>query len=289
MVDKITDMSLPKDRTAILNGSEKTILVVEDDRTHRSLMEKILTDCNFTVVPAENGMVAMSKLDSGQDFDLILMDCDMPQMNGLETTSAIRALEQREGRHHTPIVAFTASRQEGYEEKCLAAGMDAYMTKDVWMPRWQSTLINNLNDLIMGGFDQDMFTRAYSSEDNLEISDDYDLDNFDKSLLDQTAGLLKDELVVAVDEFVEDATAYVRGIRAGQDSGDMEEVARNSHPLKSNSRSFGLVAVSHISEVINKAALENDAITVSTLVPKLEDAFQRAENILQNALKQYGF
>lgn len=286
-MDKVQNIRRKSQGSAPFNRSEKTILVVEDDRTHRNLMEKILESCEFQVVPAEDGVVALSKIDAGQYFDLIIMDWDMPGLDGLETTRAIRAREANEGGVHTPVIAFTSNRQPGDREQCLAAGMDAYLPKDVWMPKWRDTLIDNLQGLIAGNFDlADFDKNSLSGPSATEV---FDLNAFDEQALEQSAALFKDELAIAVDEYLEDAAAYIRDICAGLENDDAEMAARGSHPLKSNSKGFGLKAVSEIAESINKQARAGDLETVRSLLPKLQEAFHRAEKKLRETIRRAGY
>lgn len=268
--------------------SEKTVLVVEDDRTHRNLMEKILKECGFQTVPAENGVIALSKLDTGQHFDLIIMDWDMPELDGLETVKEIRVREVNEGKSHTPVIAFTASRQPGDREKCLAAGMDAYLLKDIWMPKWRSTLMDNLQGLIAGNFD--VYDFGVEPETQIQKSDKtFDLDAFDAQALEQSMALLKGEFEIAVDEYLEDAAAYIRDIREGLTSGDADKAARGSHPLKSNSKGFGLMAVSQIAEAINHEAKSGNLELLESLLPQLQEAFHRAEKKLRDMIRRTGY
>ena len=81
------------------------------------------------MVVAGNGREALRLLDE-QPFDLVLMDVQMPEMDGFEATAAIRAKEQRNG-EHMPIIAMTAYAMTGDRERCTAAGMDAYITKPI--------------------------------------------------------------------------------------------------------------------------------------------------------------
>ncbi len=263
--------------------NKKVILVVEDDRTHRTLMDTILKACAFYTVQAENGIVALSKIEAGEHFDLILMDWDMPELDGLETVKAIRAQEIQSGKPHTPVIAFTSNRQPGDREKCLAAGMDAYLPKDVWMPRWRDTLIDNLQGLICGEFELSDFDEAVPPPPKPKERNQ--LDHFDLQALEQCVSLLKNEFPIAVDEYLEDAAAYIRDIKDGLKNGNAEKAARGSHPLKSNSKGFGLMAVSQLAEAINTITRAGSLDGVEALLSQLEDAFSLAEKKLRETIK----
>lgn len=269
-------------KTSQTDEEKKRILVVEDDRTHRALMNKILEQCEFQTETAENGIIALSKIDKGDDFDLILMDWDMPELDGLETTKQIRAREIKNTAPRTPIIAFTSNRQPEDREQCLAAGMDAYLPKDVWMPNWNATLINNLQGLIAGNFELSDFEDATPAK---KQSEDFETDLFDIQTLEQTAALLKNDLAIAVEEYLEDAAAYIRDIQEGLEEQDADKAARGSHPLKSNSKGFGLISMSHIAEAINTHARAGNISAINTLLPQLQKAFDRAEKKLRETMK----
>jgi two-component system, sensor histidine kinase and response regulator len=105
------------------------ILVVEDDATNRVLATNILKRNGYSIAIAKDGAEAVA-MCSGESFDLILMDVQMPNMNGLEATAAIRKLEQASDRH-TPILALTAHAMDGDRERCIDAGMDDYLSKPI--------------------------------------------------------------------------------------------------------------------------------------------------------------
>ncbi len=105
------------------------ILLVEDNRINRKIATRMLEGQGHRVVTAENGRLAIERFREG-GFDAILMDVQMPEMDGLEATRAIRGLEAGAG-HHIPIVAMTAHAMKGDREMCLQAGMDGYVTKPI--------------------------------------------------------------------------------------------------------------------------------------------------------------
>ena len=105
------------------------ILVVEDDSVIRNILSMMLKRADFEVDVAEDGLIGVEMWEKGE-YDLVLMDVQMPRMNGFEATSTIREKERTRG-GHIPIVAITAYALEKDKEECLAAGMDAYMSKPI--------------------------------------------------------------------------------------------------------------------------------------------------------------
>ncbi len=112
---------------------KQNILVVEDNEVNLIVATEILTRAGYSSGTARNGREAVEAFKSG-DYDLILMDCQMPYMDGFEATRTIRDLESMDGnapgeRRHIPIIALTANAVRGDRERCIEAGMDDYVTK----------------------------------------------------------------------------------------------------------------------------------------------------------------
>ena len=108
-------------------GDTLKILLAEDNSVNQLLAKRLLEKQGHTVIPVSNGREAVGAL-AAQKFDLVLMDIMMPEMDGLQATARIREGERTTGAH-IPIVAVTANAMAGDREKCLAAGMDAYVAK----------------------------------------------------------------------------------------------------------------------------------------------------------------
>ncbi len=104
------------------------ILIAEDNLVNRMYIERLLARAGHDVTAAVDGQLVLAAYDAGE-YDLVLMDCQMPELDGYDTTRAIRRREERAGRQRTPIVAMTAAATEEIRRKCLAAGMDDYLTK----------------------------------------------------------------------------------------------------------------------------------------------------------------
>jgi CheY-like chemotaxis protein len=134
--------SLPDQPDNRLSGdkSDVLILIAEDNPTNQSLALKQIRSLGYRARLVGNGMEAVDEIIShpGQ-YALILMDCQMPIMDGYEATRLIRTEEVKNGRH-IPIVALTASAMMGVREKCIAAGMDEYLSKPVSMEALQTAI-----------------------------------------------------------------------------------------------------------------------------------------------------
>jgi CheY-like chemotaxis protein len=105
------------------------ILLAEDNVVNQVLVCRLLEKCGHSVVVANNGRKALEELEK-EKFDLVLMDVSMPEMDGFEAVAAIRAKEGM-ARARVPIIAMTAHAMKGDRERCLAAGMDAYISKPI--------------------------------------------------------------------------------------------------------------------------------------------------------------
>jgi CheY-like chemotaxis protein len=114
------------------------ILLAEDNRVNQRLAVAFLERDGHTVVVVGNGVEAVAAA-SGQMFDAILMDVQMPEMSGFDATAAIRAHEEETG-SHIPIIAMTAHAMEGDRERCLAAGMDEYIAKPIALESFRRVL-----------------------------------------------------------------------------------------------------------------------------------------------------
>ena len=111
------------------DGSGIHVLLCEDNPVNQRVAQAILQKAGHRIEIAANGREALRLLEQ-QAFDLVLMDVQMPEMDGLEATAAIRQREVRTGAH-IPIVAMTAHAMQGDQQRCLEAGMDAYISKPI--------------------------------------------------------------------------------------------------------------------------------------------------------------
>jgi len=131
----ITRYSIANTQSA---GVSLRVLVAEDNAVNQKLVARLLEKRGHFVKIVENGREALESLEQ-ESYDLILMDVQMPEMDGFEATGELRRLEKQSGRH-TPVIALTAHAMKGDRERCLAAGMDGYLSKPIRAPELDELL-----------------------------------------------------------------------------------------------------------------------------------------------------
>jgi PAS domain S-box-containing protein len=193
------------------------ILVIEDNEVNRMVILMELEELGITARAAANGIEALKAL-SEQRFDLILMDCHMPQLDGWQTTKAIRELEQ--GNVHTPIIALTAQALAGDQERCLVAGMDDYLAKpidfkalELLLERWLPNKLPLIPDR----------ARLAALSSDTQVSSSLDL----VARLQNKYGCQRSQNLIRI--FLETGETLLRGIGQAICTGDEHSFRRMAH------------------------------------------------------------
>jgi signal transduction histidine kinase/DNA-binding response OmpR family regulator len=233
------------------------VLLAEDNAVNQKLVMRLLEGQGHRVVLAPNGREALAALD-GEPFDVVLMDVQMPEMDGYEATAVLREREKAAGRH-TPILALTAHALKGDRERCLEAGMDGYLSK----PIRAEELFQALHDLApparAEGERPEVFDRtaALSSVGDSE------------SLLREIAGL-----------FLEHSPGLLREVRAAIDQGDARRLKRAVHSLRGAAGHFAAAAVADAARRLEAMGEANDLGGAAEVYQALE----REVRLLEQAL-----
>jgi len=210
------------------------VLLAEDNAVNQRLAASLLERRGHKVTIAANGREALAAL-AAQTFDTVLMDVQMPEMGGFEATAAIRALETERQAARLPIIAMTAHAMKGDRERCLAAGMDEYLTKPL-DPRQLCAVVER-----MAG--------AAPSERN-----GADLLAVPMEVLARVGG--DRELLAEISRlFVDDAPRHLTKIREALDARDREGLRRAAHGLKGAAANFdadGVVIAARALEEIGR-------------------------------------
>jgi PAS domain S-box-containing protein len=244
------------------------ILLVEDNAVNQLVALRLLEKYGHTVNVAANGRKALEGLEK-ESYDIILMDVQMPEMNGWEATQAIREKEKSTG-GHIPIVAMTAHAMKGDEERCLAAGMDAYLTKPI---RTQEllALLDGIGDHKAGPpVPLDMPSKK-STTDSIDVEATLER-------LDGDRGFSR-ELTQA---FKDDCPRIIERMRRAIVVHDAKSLESCAHALKGSSANLGASAVSHAAGEIERLActgsVESASAEFSILQGELERLFSELES-----------
>jgi CheY-like chemotaxis protein len=207
------------------------VLQAEDNPVNSRLVTALLDKVRCSVVNVVNGREAVHAVRSGT-FDLVLMDLQMPEMDGLEAMAAIRAAERGTDRH-VPIIALTARALKGDREACLEAGADGYLSK----PVREAELLGLMGQLLQDGKKEDAAARV----------DAIDFD--DQGILERVGGD-RQLLAEVVDMFTKESPRALRDIREAADSGDATRLERAAHKLRGSLLSLGADAAAQAAHLL---------------------------------------
>lgn len=248
----------------------ETILLVEDNEVNLKVAQKLIDYIGFPFDVAENGMVALNKAKKTR-YRLILMDCQMPVMDGYFCTKRIRKYEENNDLNHTPIIAMTANAMLGDKEKCLDAGMDDYMSKPLNRYILEKTLKK------WDPYAAQKKTVKPTKQDNQQKSSDDDEEINSKWLnvraLAEIKAFMGDETNSLLDLFQQESPNMLNQLNTFRQTNDFTEARQIAHTLKSTGANIGATGFSHYCKKVEAAAIEEQNKIV-------------VENI-QNARKAY--
>jgi PAS domain S-box-containing protein len=227
------------------------ILLVEDSTDNRTITMAYLQDTPYVIEIAENGAVAYTKFTGGR-YDLVLMDRQMPVMDGLAATRAIREWEQANHRALTPIIALTASALKGDQEKFVAAGCTAYLTK----PIKQAVLLQAINE--HSGVPPPSSEKENSGTDPVVVR-------------------ANPKLADLIPAFLQNRGKDVIAMVDALDRDDFKTVASLGHGMKGAGGSWGFQAITDIGDALEQAAESADKDALRKWVRELSRYLDRVE------------
>ncbi|MBT4020416.1 MAG: PAS domain S-box protein [Alphaproteobacteria bacterium] len=241
------------------------ILLAEDNLTNQQVIGRQLDKLGYTCEMADDGKLALEAWRQ-KDYALLLTDCHMPNMDGFELTAAVRADEENRGRR-APIIAVTANALEGEAERCIAAGMDDYLSKPLamadlqvalrkWMPHGRSEIDTGA---VKAGTD------VVAPPANSGV--------VDPKFLRETFGDDEELINEILQDFVEPGRSAVAEIDTAFVDRDAAGIGGAAHKLKSSSRSIGADALADLCAALEAAGKADDWDALETAYPDLAPAF----------------
>ncbi|QIN80288.1 response regulator [Rubrobacter marinus] len=260
----ITRYSLKEEKSV----PEGRILLVEDNPVNQRVAAAMLERLGYRVDLADNGREALDAI-SRFPYPAVLMDVQMPEMDGLEATRELRRREEAAGARRTPVIAMTANALEGDRETCLRAGMDDYVAK----PVKPAELDEVLQRWIAGEAATDDRPDAATGP-----APDPPKGSVDRSVLGSLRDLQEegepDILVELIDLYLDDALARLEGIREAAAKGDAHSLERNAHTLKGSSQNMGATRMAALCAELQEAGRADDLSRAPELMDLLSAEFE---------------
>jgi len=237
------------------------VLLAEDNTVNRRVVCRLLEKRGHTVVAVEDGRQAVAALEA-ERFEVVLMDVQMPEMDGFQATRAVRAGERLTGTH-VPIIALTAHAMTGDRERCLAAGMDAYVAKPVEAVKLFATIEQLAPD---------------PSNDSVDAL----VRRGEPPVLDREAALARlggdsEVLLDAVAAFCEDRARLLADVRTGILKRDGDALRRAAHTLKGALSAIGAVAATEAAIRVERLGREGELGSADEACAALEQEIERLE------------
>jgi CheY-like chemotaxis protein len=255
------------------------VLLADDNPVNQKLAVRLLEKRGHSVIVAKNGREVLDIVAS-QPCDIVLMDIQMPEMDGFQATAALRAREQSTG-IHLPIIAMTANAMPGDRERCLAAGMDAYVSK----PIQAEALFSALEALSRSAHDRAELespqTSQMGEQEFMRTEQDPD------RILNCVEGLGHlegdEELYREVLElFKEDAPRLMEQLQDALQVSDLATVERQAHTLKSTAANIGANGVREAALEVEHSARRRDYTAVHSCCSTLTSEFTLLQMVLDD-------
>ncbi|TWU02670.1 response regulator [Stieleria varia] len=260
----------------------RRILLAEDNVVNQRVAIGMLERLGHEVVVAADGEAAVDAV-SREPFDLVLMDVQMPKMDGLEATRRIRESESS-GEKRIPIIAMTANAMQGDRERCLAAGMDQYISKPFTMEALRAVIQTTRAVVLLP-------THSAGGQEQLTLAVDEaphepaDQRSFDFEYTLDLLGGDKVSLRELVETMLDEGPACVESAQKAFGSSDWATLGRAAHSIKSSARYFGANQLVEISGSLELSVREKNTGSVGPMLETLAREMDRLVSALQDWLK----
>ncbi|MCP3661357.1 MAG: PAS domain S-box protein [Gammaproteobacteria bacterium] len=264
---QVTSQNRDKSETGSFSGK---VLLAEDDITNQKVAVGMLEKLGLSVTVANNGLEVLDRL-AETDFNLILMDCQMPEMDGFQATRAIRSGDRLP---EIPIVALTANVMVSDQQLCRDAGMDSFLGKPFTRVEMESTLSCWLNGGESYSEHSEEPSPAVSSEENVVSAQAVDSATF----LAMSEAIGEEAMGALVPAFLTSSREHIERLPKASEEGVQEEVVRIAHSLKSSCASLGAMVLSAMAKKLEAQAREGmGAAELESAVSAMSQEFKRVE------------
>ncbi|MCD6272022.1 MAG: response regulator [Deltaproteobacteria bacterium] len=266
---------------------DANILLAEDNPVNREVALSMLEIFKCKTDVAENGSQAVKKT-SGKTYDMILMDCHMPEMDGFEATSQIRKNEQIKGNsHRIPIIAMTANVQKGIQDDCNAAGMDGYISKPFTMEHLESVLNQWVNTYKKRTDSRIKSKKVPLENRHTEIPKEEEI--LEKEALAKIRALQRegapDIASKVIGLYLESSPDLIQSINESVRQENSSLLYEAAHSLKSSSANLGAMRMAAICKELENMGRNARSTDATSLINAIATEYEQVTNALQQELK----
>lgn len=251
-------------------GIRPKILLVDDNAINRKVAIEILKKADCDVIGADSGKKAIDTFRNNPDFDLILMDIQMPEMDGMETTKILR---ENFGKKLPKVVAMTAYSMQNDKEKFLESGMDGYLSK----PIRANLLIKKVEEFINSEKIKNRIKETENSKPQSNMEDQ--IPAFDMEVVNSLKEMVGSEMLVSVfEDFENEAKVQIEAVGEAYIRKDVLTIQKELHTLKGNSGTIGLMRIHEIAKALEVPAKKGNLDRFDEKFEILEREFAYFEN-----------
>jgi len=265
-----TDKMITRHTIAEKRKTGLRILLAEDNIVNQKVALRLLSKMGYRADAVADGKEAVKSL-ADIPYDLVLMDIQMPVMDGYEATSMIRNVNSIVKNHNIPIIAMTANAMKGDREKCLAVGMDDYVSKPINPEHLAATL----GKWLSGNGSSDTDGPVFKNENN------YKNIIFDRAALLNRVGGDEGFLNELLGLFLDEVPKLMKAIQSAIDTDDRILLHRSAHTLKGSGGNISANELQQIALQLEKISKEGEMATITSLLDESKKAFERFKQYVE--------
>lgn len=277
LIDKNTNVEDTQlEKSLLLRNGKSRVLLVDDMSTNQFVAMEILRKFELTPDVASNGQEAIDAIKLNT-YDLVLMDCQMPIMDGYAATEIIRAKEKAQHTERLPIIALTANAMQGDKENCIAAGMDDYLAKPFTVNELHKILDRWLPDkTILLEADESKITLFSNAETSQDIFiDETQTPALDPEKLKELINITGEHFSLLVEGFKADTASVFPNLRIAESENNAVDIRFSAHALKGISVNISAVTMSQLCKTLEDQARDNNIVDLKKQIRMIEEEYER--------------
>lgn len=268
----------------VINKDDVTILLAEDNITNQQVACYMLSKLGYAVEVVNNGLEALN-IYKKSHFSLILMDVQMPEMDGLQATESIRAYEQENNLQRTPIIAMTAHAMKGDKEQCVAAGMDDYVSKPVNIDFLDKKIIQHISLCNENQIIESSTEIKAPEPEKITVKTTVDKNIFDKELLIERLfgddpDIDEDFIDTILATFISDFPEKITLLSNAAKNKDAEIIKNVGHQIKGQTANLSAENLRSLAYKLENAGKEEDLASVENFIDLLREEFEKFKSVI---------